>query len=222
MNSYNGRQITQMRFKDVRELEKFKFITGNYDFGDEVLEHASQDKKYRPFIDAMIESNNKNQTTKPLGIIVNDSPDAQFLYVGTIAGNFIDMFCTSINSIYRVEMLYDIDTDKLTITTASEELMSTDNVKTLFGEQSIIGSGNIDLYNHFLTVTASDGSKLYINYPSSKNLECDSLQDLTQMTKAVNGTKIGFGSTYINYNGSIWQTANSTAITAVSDVVTTL
>lgn len=49
-------------------------------------------------------------------------------------------------------------------------------------------------------------------------------KQITQMCwrAAKNGTKIGFGNTYINYNGSIWQTANSTAITAVSDVVNTL
>lgn len=93
--------------------------------------------------------------------------------------------------------------------------------KTIFGNQNIYGDGNIDLYNHFLTFTLADGTKLYINYQSSNALECDSLQDLTTMTKAVNGTKIGFGTTYINYNGSIWQTANSTNITAVEDVVTT-
>lgn len=97
--------------------------------------------------------------------------------------------------------------------------------KTIFGNNSLTGTGNIDLFNHFLTITASDGTVLYINFQSSNNLECDSLQDLTKMTKATktNNTKIGFGSTYIIYDTTgVWKTANSTLITKVEDTVTTL
>lgn len=218
MNSYNGRQITQMRFKDVRELEKFKFVSNGYDLQTERLEHVSQDKIWKSLINILMETYNK-----PINIplILYDEAREE-IYLGYVEGVVYTGYSVYSNSISSVDITYNSDDDILEITYTNEELMSTDNVKTLFGEQSIIGTGNIDLFNHFLTITASDGSKLYINYPSSKNLECDSLQDLTQMTKAVNGTKIGFGSTYINYNGSIWQTANSTAITAVSDVVTTL
>lgn len=216
---YNPRQITQMRWRDVKEIEKFKFITGSFDFADEVLEKASTTKPYSKIVDIMKES---AAIKKNFGIVLHDSPDVLQVYIGDCVEYHMYLFVLAINNITEVDLAYDPQTDKLTITSESEELMSTDNVKTLFGEQSIIGQGNIDLYNHFLTVTASDNTKLYINYPSSNNLECDSLQDLTKMTKAKNGTKIGFGNTYINYNGSIWQTANSTAITAVSDVVTTL
>lgn len=218
MNSYNGRQITQMRFKDVRELEKFKFVSNGYDLQTERLEHVSQDKIWKSLINILMETYNK-----PINIplILYDEAREE-IYLGYVEGLIYTGYSVYSNSISSVDIAYNSDDDILEITYTNEELMSTDNVKTLFGEQSIIGTGNIDLFNHFLTITASDGSKLYINYPSSKNLECDSLQDLTQMTKAVNGTKIGFGSTYINYNGSIWQTANSTAITAVSDVITTL
>lgn len=41
MNSYNGKQITQMRWQDVKELEKFKFISDEFSFVSEVLEEAS-------------------------------------------------------------------------------------------------------------------------------------------------------------------------------------
>lgn len=216
---YNPRQITQMRWRDAKEIEKFKFITGNFAFVDEVLEKASTTKPYNRIVDIMKES---TATNKNFGIVLHDSPDVVKAYLGYCSGTELTVYSFSTNENREVLITYDEKTDKLTTKVEIEELMSTDNVKTLFGEQSIIGTGNIDLYNHFLTVTATDGSKLYINYPSSQALECDSLQDLTKMTKAKNGTKIGFGSTYINYNGSIWQTANSTAITAVSDVVTTL
>ena len=88
--------------------------------------------------------------------------------------------------------------------------------KTLFGNNSILGVGNVDVYRHFLTLNGS----MYLDFYSSSNLVVDSLQDLTTLTKAIKGTKIGVGSTYITYTGSIWQTANSTAITSVTDVVT--
>ena len=216
---YNPRQITQMRWRDAKEIEKYLFLTGKFNFETEVLEHASTDKLYKRLVLEIKECSIK-ATRK--GVIVVDTISGG-LFTGEIADDTTARI-TSIggNYIKVVDFTYDLEKDKLTIESVDEELMSTDNVKTLFGEQSIIGTGNIDLYNHFLTVTASDNTKLYINYPSSQALECDSLQDLTKMTKAKNGTKIGFGNTYINYNGSIWQTANSTAITAVTDTVTTL
>lgn len=90
--------------------------------------------------------------------------------------------------------------------------------KTLFGNKNILGTGNIDIYRHFLTLNGN----LYLDFYSSNNLVCDSLQDLTTLTKAVNGTKIAVGSTYIVFNGSTWATANNTSITSVADIVTTI
>lgn len=92
------------------------------------------------------------------------------------------------------------------------------NFKTLFGNNNILGDGNIDIYRHFITLN----SNLYLDYYSSNNIVCDSLQDLTTLTKAIKGTKITVGNTYITYNGSIWQTANSTNITTVTDNVTSI
>lgn len=54
--------------------------------------------------------------------------------------------------------------------------------KTLFGNQSIVGSGNIDLYNHDIEITGLvDGStpiSIEFNRVSSKNLVVDSINDL--------------------------------------------
>ena len=237
MGDYNPRQITQMRWKDVKNLEKFKFITGNYDFTNEVLEHASEDKQYRPFIDAMIESNNKNQTTKPLGIIVNDSPDAQVLYVGTVSAYSINMRSILSNYIYNVDMSYNYDTDILTIEWSEEEIMSTDNVKTLFGNQSIIGTGNIDLYRHDITIMGN----LSITVYSSSNLKIDSVQDLTTVLKPYVGLVLG-GVWYDKLNGNseiagygaliyksdnLWYmllntTESNIPVDSVTDIVTTI
>lgn len=56
------------------------------------------------------------------------------------------------------------------------------NVKTLFGNQSIYGSGNIDLYNHTLVITATatnvSALKALITFTSSSNTKIDSLTDL--------------------------------------------
>ena len=51
------------------------------------------------------------------------------------------------------------------------------NVKTLFGDKSIYGTGNIDLYKHNLTVTGY-GNDFYADFYSSKNTQCVSLADL--------------------------------------------
>lgn len=92
-------------------------------------------------------------------------------------------------------------------------------LKTLFGDKNLIGSGNIDLYEHFITLNDT----IYMQHLSSSNLVCDSLQDLTTMTKAVNGTKLQIDkSTYVIYDGSIWKLNDGTAITKVADEVTTI
>ena len=63
-----------------------------------------------------------------------------------------------------------------------------DNVKTLFGNQSIYGSGNIDLYRHTVTVTIT-GGRITFSEISSNNLNIDSLTDL----KTVFGNSFNFG-----------------------------
>lgn len=53
------------------------------------------------------------------------------------------------------------------------------NVKTLFGNQSIYGSGNIDLYRHNINIQMNNGSsEIFINFVSSSNTPIDSLTDL--------------------------------------------
>ena len=56
------------------------------------------------------------------------------------------------------------------------------NVKTLFGNQSIYGTGNIDLYKHNLIITATATNvselKALITFTSSSNTKIDSLTDL--------------------------------------------
>lgn len=68
---------------------------------------------------------------------------------------------------------------------ASSNILSSSNVKTLFGNQSIVGTGNIDLYKHHVKLVI-DGllnnteytGNAYIDIISSNNLTVDSLTDL--------------------------------------------
>lgn len=74
-------------------------------------------------------------------------------------------------------------------------LLTNQTVKTLFGNQSIVGSGNIDLYRHNIcfTSTSSDLTvKIRFIVISSKNVVVDSLADLKTLlgntfTYPVNG-----------------------------------
>ena len=62
------------------------------------------------------------------------------------------------------------------------QLLASNNVKTLFGNQSIVGSGNIDLFQHVIKITGGDvpysDCYAYLTIISSKNLNVDSLTDL--------------------------------------------
>lgn len=61
-------------------------------------------------------------------------------------------------------------------------ILRQDNVKTLFGNQSIYGHGNIDLYNHTLVITGATPNistiHAIIMFTSSSNTKIDSLTDL--------------------------------------------
>ena len=80
------------------------------------------------------------------------------------------------------------------------------NVKTLFGNQSIYGSGNIDLYKHNLHIvgTTSETTDIYCQITSSNNLNIDSLTDL-QTILADNECVCSFGI------ARVWSDATRTA-----------
>lgn len=66
-------------------------------------------------------------------------------------------------------------------------LVVQEQLKTLFGNQSIVGSGNIDLYRHNITISVLNSAQplawVYITYISSSNLKVDSLTDLKTLIK---------------------------------------
>lgn len=70
-------------------------------------------------------------------------------------------------------------------------IVTDDNVKTLFGNQSLVGSGNIDLYKHYLEfeVHVTSAPEEQGNYTcrilvqSSSNVDCTSTTGATQKLK---------------------------------------
>lgn len=65
----------------------------------------------------------------------------------------------------------------LNLPVKSGEILCSGNVKTLFGNQSIVGSGNIDLYRHVIKGVGG-GCEWVTTFISSKNTAIDSLTDL--------------------------------------------
>lgn len=60
-------------------------------------------------------------------------------------------------------------------------LLSNNNVKTLFGNKSIVGEGNIDLFNHDISIGGlfdNNVISIEFNRVSSKNIVVDSINDL--------------------------------------------
>ena len=64
-----------------------------------------------------------------------------------------------------------------------DECVIKGSVKTLFGNQSLVGTGNIDLYKHSIKGT-SGTSTFYLRLYSSNNLKVDSLADLKTLLGA--------------------------------------
>lgn len=163
MENYNPRQITRMRWKDAKELEKFVFISGPFGFISEVLEEASKHEPWSKIVNAI----ERNGAYKP--VLIFDSINDEF-YFGTQENDTLYLQTLYANQGYIQEIQYDNTTDKLTITSTEENYASDDNFKTLFGDQSIIGTGNIDLYRHQITIRFDIDTKEahYVVYSSNK------------------------------------------------------
>lgn len=119
-------------------------------------------------------------------------------------------------------------------------LLTGASVKTLFGNKSIVGTGNIDLYQHNICYTSTDSDKVVkIRFIviSSKNLIVDSLTDLKTLlgntfTYPVNGanstnnqsiyeiTETGFKSGTSGY--VLYDTVTAYPAGTWSDTVTTI
>lgn len=190
MNNYNPRQPTWFRFKDSREMEKFLFLYGRFSFNDETLENVSKDSLYSRIIEQLKENSKRGFSTP---IILYDVENTQ-LFTGSIFEDLtVHLYENIGNSIAIVDMDYNLENDTLKITYTSENFISDDNVKTLFGND-IIGTGNITLFRHVITLRGTDSndstySTIFTIY-SSSNLKINSVQDLNKVLKPTDGMLI--------------------------------
>lgn len=220
MNSYNGRQITQMRWQDVKELEKFKFISGEFSFVSEVLEEASKHKPWSKIVEVI----ENGYAYKP--VLIFDTINNE-LYFGTQENDTLYLQNLYANHGLILEIQYTKATDKLTITSTEE------NVKTLFGNQSIIGTGNIDLYKHYILLNG----RFQCVVISSSNVNCSSetgatqkLKDLLKVTdnhkfyELVTNVATAGGGVLQYYNSvlRIMFNGGPIEITEITDIVTTI
>lgn len=170
MGNYNPRQNTRMRWKDAKELEKYVFISAEFNFNYETLENASKNYPYNLLVNEIKKIKN---ITRPC--LIYDITQKR-TFVGHITSDSIELTTQYSNKILQISMTYDDISDILSIFTAEEEVLSPDNVKTIFG-QKINGSGNIDLYRHDLVIkhnrTSYDDTQydLYLTYYSKSKLQ---------------------------------------------------
>lgn len=111
----------------------------------------------------------------------NDAPTASLIVLNTNGGSIIDVNFVDKNT----RILPNTDTttgyENIRLPSGSGTLVTDASFKTLFGNQNIVGSGNIDLYRHHINYIEASGSpiiNIYVDIYSSKNILVDSLTDL--------------------------------------------
>lgn len=95
--------------------------------------------------------------------------------------------------------------------------------KQLFGNYTIFGEGNIDLYKHWIVLTGATGNVCFFMFPSSMSIIADSVQDLdtliTTTTKTIgcSGTLKKEDGTLLPIQGLIWEGKFATSRFYMSD-----
>lgn len=180
---------------NAAELDNYIILTGNFHFQTEKLENVLEDELYGKLY-RELQFCAKNTTSK--GVLITDTYN-NALFIGTI---FDDNNMQLINFYSNQADIIDIsigNDNELNITKETETFISEDNVKTLFGNQSILGTGNIDLYRHWLQVKNADGVYAYFEFISSSNINATGngakLKDLLKCSGVENARYYSLGFT---------------------------
>ena len=199
-----------------------------YDVQNTNIQNASKDVEAKKLIDKIKALNYDNGTNYPIYIYDNTNGWSWYGNVYCINKEYtIELFhIDAPDNISTSNLLYNENDDTLKTeendTFRLRAFLNDTSLKTIFGNQSLVGSGNIDLYRHELTVICTL-TTYRGEYYSSNNLVIDSVQDLTKVTKAINGTTIYLGTGILTFDGSIWKDSpGGNAVTSVSDIVTTI
>ena len=184
---------------NAEELEKFTFLSGNFEFqNEERYENASKIYPYNELVKAV----KKCKITKQAQPIILFDIGSERVYVGTITSNngIICNLVDDATSTAHFDLEYREDEDALDCYLTFENIITEDNAKTIFG-QTISGTGDINLYRHQMTITnANDVSVVYI-VNASNDLVINTLENFVTVTNA-NTSYTGLAS-YLDASGNV-------------------
>lgn len=156
----NPRQITRLRVEDQAKLEKLASVTG-FDEGEDTPQFDSL------YVDGSLVANN---------LYLYETID----FPGSASLKYSEEDSEFIFSNAETEF-----SAHLPLSHAEEEILTDKSVKTLFGNQSIVGTGNIDLYVHYIEILTDDDITFYgCAYSSIKTNASGVGQGLTTLFKA--------------------------------------
>lgn len=186
MGDYNPKTSYQFRWSDSKKIQKF--IQGQIVISDVNLDvSATTDVKTYNF-DTVPEAKMIAETVKycydnKVPLIIFDETNSE-IWISTQLASDTECHVTRTINNEILTTFIDVYDNHIEINPYSEEMLSADNVKTLFGTQSIVGQGNIDLYRHQLILTNTNDVSVSYIIDSSNNLPIDSPQDFVTVTKA--------------------------------------
>lgn len=200
MGDYNPRQITQMRWKDAKELEKFKFISGEFDVTNNTIEQASKHKPWSKIVEVI-----KNGSAyKP--VLIFDISNNEF-YFGTQENDALYLQTLYADQGYALEIQYDYTTDKLTITSTEKNYLIDADAPKMYRHELFINSATFIIY-------------------SPNQLNISSTQDLTTVVKpdgfstfmgAIHSSDLPVLTVVLYYDNGIWK-INDGSVTNVTTI----
>lgn len=181
MGDYNPKTSYQFRWSDSKKIQKF--IQGQV-----VLFDIDLDNNIEYNLKNVPEAKQLAETIKycynnQIPLTVYDY-QSDVVYISTFFEDEANVHIIRTDTSGIVEIYINVNNETIKITRTDERLVSEDNVKTLFGEQSIVGQGNIDLFRHQLILTNTNDVSVSYIIESSNNLPIDSPQDFVTVTKA--------------------------------------
>lgn len=102
------------------------------------------------------------------------------LYVGGVDDSGADLYTLDRTKAKEVATIEYVDSKAGGVTSLDGQNGAL-TTKTLFGNSSILGTGNIDLYRHRITIDNAGSYKVVLTYVSSKSLNVDSMTDLKSL-----------------------------------------
>lgn len=234
---HDGQELTGQ----VKNVSGVSFISVDFSIDGVDYTEASTRLETKDFVKLIMSLNYDNDNCYPLLIYVK--PDGYFYY-GNVYKNEHNIVILLFNieptdyTIRLCTLYYEFAIDRIITNdfdaTDLTMLLSSNSLKTIFGNQSLVGSGNIDLYRHHITSSVQDLNIDFVYY-SSNSLKVDSLQGLTKLTKGVVPGIVGYKDTqhyplFLKQINNVWyvtgpqnlSTPIKVALISVSDEITTI